>query len=394
MSQRKKNGVSKSKNESTERARRPKVTTLEEFSSEIFFTIFDYLRADQIYTSFYGLNRHINQLIHNTPNVHLDLTRTTRKFYQSFRQIFSETNLVSVVLSIEHINSIQQLLSVSGGKRLKSVCLNDLSLYASEMQLAKVLNYVKDQVVSVKINFDSMQSGGGGNCIRESFAYLLTELPSLKSLALSNFHEYFYMNNMDPIISNNHVTCLALSVFDYEDWMPLLHRLPKLRSLTIHFIFRNEKKRAAPRDSTSYFGCQVQGHVSLNQPCLLRHVCIYGFNMILENFENLLRLFVTQNLLTLKLFDCKRAVTGFPLPKRRPPFLDGTKWHDLTNKYFQSTMKQFHVEFVDVDNIMSMTNIAQIEKALIEHHGSDRPCQVTCSYDPCRKYLAFDFNYS
>jgi hypothetical protein len=198
---------------------------------------------------------------------------------------------------------------------------------------------------------------------------------------------------MDPTIINNTVISLTLSVSNYGHWLPLLHRLPKLKSLTVHFIFRNEKKRVAPRDSTSYFGCQIQDNISADHRFSLRHVRIYGFNMILENFEHLFHLFSSSNLLTLSLFNCQRPFTRFPLPKRKPPFLDGTEWHDLTKNYLPSTMKRFYVQYEDVDNIMSMTNLIRVKNDFIKYSGENVPWQITCSYDQKTKLLSFDFNF-
>ena len=149
----------------------------------------------------------------------------------------------------------------------------------------------------------------------------------------------------------------------------------------------------ASRDSTSYYGCQIQDNVSAQHDFSLRRVEIYQFNMILENFEPLFRLFVSPNLLTLQLFDCQRPFTRFPLPKRTASFLDGTQWHDLTKKYLPSTMKRFYVEYEDVDNTMSMTNLARVKHDFIKYSGENLPWQVTCSFDQKTKLLSFGFNF-
>ena len=370
-----------------------KATTLEQLSSEIFFEVFDYLTGNEIYVSFFGLNSKIDQLVYNTPNVHLDLSQTRTRFYHRFQRIFCQKNIVSVVRSSYDVDSLERLLSPAGGKRLKSVSLLDVPLYTSQNRLPTILGNFKNQLISLKIDFSSSRSFDGENQIQQSFAYLLTELPLLKHLSLSGFDNMNSVGYMDSTIINNSVISLTLSVGDYGRWVPLLYRLQKLKSLTVHFVFQNQKKRVASRDSTSYYGCQIQDIMTAQHRFSLRRVDIYQFNMILENFERLFQWFVSPNLLVLKLFDCQRPFTRFPIPKRKSPFLDGKEWHDLTKKYLPSTMKRFYVEYEDVDNTMSMTNLARVKNDFIKYSGENLLWQVTCSFDQKTKLLSFDFNF-
>lgn len=369
-----------------------KRTELEQLSSEIFYEIFDYLTVNQIYTSFFGLNKRIVQLVYNTPNIYLDFIQRERNFYRHFQRIFCPQNIVSVNVSSDHVVLLQKLFGTTGGKRLKSISLDDVSLYNSYDILTSISDNCKDQLINFKVDFNQIQSANGTNQIREAFTYLLTELPLLKYLTLSGFNRMYLIDCLDPTINNNNIICLTLSVNDYGNWLSLLYRLPKLKSLTIYFKFENDKKRVASRDSTSHFGCQIPQNIPTDHRFSLRHVRIYRFNMILQNFENLFRLFVSPNLLTLSLFNCQRPFTRFPLPKRKPPFLDNIEWHNLIKTYLPSTMKRFYIEYEDVDSIMSMTNLTRIKQNFIKYCGEDTPWHVNCSYNSIMKFLSFDFN--
>lgn len=89
------------------------MTTLEQLSPEILFDIFDYLTGNEICKSFYGLNSQFNQLVCNTPNVHLDLSPspTKTKMIPTFQQIFCEQNIISVVLSYENVTILETFFS-------------------------------------------------------------------------------------------------------------------------------------------------------------------------------------------------------------------------------------------------------------------------------------------
>jgi len=71
---------------SNHRSHRSTVTTLEKLAPE---TIFDYLTANQIYFSSFGLNSRMNKVVYNTPSIPLDLSHPTTKFYRIFQRIFS-----------------------------------------------------------------------------------------------------------------------------------------------------------------------------------------------------------------------------------------------------------------------------------------------------------------
>ena len=70
------------------RSRTNRITILEQLSPEILFEIFEYLTGNEISISFFGLNRRINELVYNTPNVHLDFTQTTTKSTHNYHRIF------------------------------------------------------------------------------------------------------------------------------------------------------------------------------------------------------------------------------------------------------------------------------------------------------------------
>ncbi|CAF2604096.1 unnamed protein product [Rotaria sp. Silwood2] len=379
---------------SNRRCRTDRITRLEQVSPEIFFEIFDYLTGNQIYISFLGLNRQINQLVYNTPNVHLDLSQTTTKFYRNFQRIFYVQNVVSVILGFDDVNLLERSFSSTDGRRLKSISLLDLPLYTFQTKVPEILSIFKQQLVSLKINLMNMGSHGTGAQTAQSFEYILTELPLLKYFVLNGSDEINPITYLDSSIVNNTVVSLAMSLSGYVRWISLLYRFEKLKVLTVDFRFQHQKKRMAPRDSSSYYGAQIQEILSIDYSFRLRHVKIYQCNMILENVEQLFQLFISPTLLTLSLFNCQRPFTRYPLPKRKPPFLDGTQWHDLVKKYLLSTMKRFYIEYEDVDNTMSMTNLVRVKNECMKYSGQNLPWKTFCSYDQKTRLLSFDFIFT
>jgi hypothetical protein len=386
---------SATKNIPSRRSRTERITTLEQLSPEIFFDIFDYLTGNEIYISFFGLSRQINELVYNTPNVHLDLSRTTTKFYQNFQRIFSEKNFVSVVLSAgDYVSVLQRLFNPTAGRRLKSMSLMDLPFYTFQTRIPEIFSTFKHQLVSLKIKFTGPQDSGSGAQTAQSFAYLLTELPLLKYLTLGGSVAIDSMTHMNSTIINNTVVSLTISLPYRSRWVPLLYRFEKLKILTIDFYSICSRMRAArPGDARDDYGSQSLGELSVNYPFRLRHIKLYQYDMVLENFEQLFRVLISPTLLTLSLFNCQRPVTKYPLPKRRPPFLDGTQWHDLVKTYLPPTMKQFYIEYEDVDNTMSMTNLVQVKKEFMKYSGQNLPWDVSCSYDKITKFLSFRFTF-
>ncbi|CAF4424626.1 unnamed protein product [Rotaria magnacalcarata] len=374
------NSRNSAKISSNRRNRTDKITKLEQLSPEIFYEIFDYLTGSQIYISFFRLNSRINELVYNTPNVHLDLSQTRTKFYHSFQQIFCSQNIVSVVLDCDIDNLLKRLFSTTGGRRLKSISLLNLSLYTFQTRIPEILSTFKEQLVSLKINLMNTESFGTGAQTGQSFGYLLTELPLLKYFALNDSGQVNTMTYLDSTITNNTVVSLTMSLTGYVRWASILRRFEKLKVLTIDFRFQNEKKRVAPRDSTSYYGNQIQEILPIGYPIRLRHVKIYQYNMILENVEQLFQLLISPTLSTLCLFNCQRPFTRYPQPKRQPPFLDGTQWHDLVKNYLLPTMKRFYIEYEDVDNTMSMRNIAQVKNNFMKYSGQNLPWEISVQF--------------
>jgi hypothetical protein len=197
---------------------------------------------------------------------------------------------------------------------------------------------------------------------------------------------------LDTTASTTTLSCFIFCNSSYASH--ILYRFENLKSLTIDFHFTNDKKRVAPRDSTSYFGNQIYELLPIGYSSRLRHVKIYQYNLMLENIELLFQLLNSPTLLTLCLFNCQRSFTRFPQPKRQPPFLDGSSWHSLVKKYLPPTMKRFFVEYEDIDNIMSMTNLVQVKTKFMKYSGSDLPWKVACAYNQKTKFLSFDFIFT
>ncbi|CAF4599398.1 unnamed protein product, partial [Rotaria magnacalcarata] len=353
--------VSLKKTRSAQRRRIQAEAIFEHLSNEIIFDIFDYLMGNEICKSFYGLNSRFSQLVCNTPNVHLDLSRTKTKFFQTFQQIFCEENVTSVELFYDNISILESFMTPLRRKRFKSISLLDLPVQEFENQIPAILNNFKDDLISFKIRFSDMECTTPGERAALSFAYLLTEMPSLKYLTLEHSKGIDPITYMHSNVINNTIINLTISLFDIKRLIPLLYRFQKLNSLTMD-VHKNEGfggKRALPPEAVRYYKSLINEKTSMEYPAGLRHVKVYQYPLTeVETIERLLQFTTSNNLLTYSLFACERPLVKIPVSRRQPPFLDGKQYYDLVRKYLPTTLKRFHVEY-NVDGATSRTKIAQ-----------------------------------
>lgn len=372
-------------------------TTLEQLSSEIIFEIFDYFTGNEICKSFYGLNSRFNQLVCNTPNVHLDLPQGTPKFLRTFQQIFCEQHIVSIILLYENAAILETLSISSRGKQLRSISLLDVPVFEFENGIPTLLSNFKDQLISLKIRFSDMVYTSPGERAAQSFEYLLTQMPLLKDLTLEYSKGIDAITFMPANSVNNTVVNLTIYLFDVKRLIPLLYRFQKLSVLKL-YMYRNSlkpMKRAVKPQDIQDFRSRIEEKTSIAYPVRLRHVRVYHHVLVgLENFENLLQHITPTTLLTLSLLSCERSPVKIPIPRRQPPFLDDTQWHTLLRKYLPSTIKRFYIEYEDVDDSMSRTNPARVKKEFLERSVSNSSLELLFSYDKTRKYMSFDLTFT
>jgi hypothetical protein len=369
------------------------VTTLEQFSTEIFFEIFDYFTANEICKSFYRLNNRFKQLVSNAPNIHLDLTQTKTKLFQTFQQIFCEQNIVSLALLYENVHLLEIYSSSSSGNRLQSITMHDVTLREFEIRIPALLNAFKHQLQSLKIRFSDMKNVRTGERAAQSFGYLLTELPLLKHLTLE------YSKGIDPItympatIVNNTIVSLTICLSEAHHLISLLYRFQNLKRFTLYnkFSVSCQKKALAPQDVRDYRN-QIREKTSMEYPATLRHVNVYGHWLALGSVQTLLQFITPQTLFTLS-FVCERSLVKIPIPRRQPPFLDGMQWHDLLKTFLPPTIKRFHIEYEDGDDTMSRTNPAQVKKEFIQYYGANLLRELIFSYNKDTKLISFDINF-
>ena len=381
---------------SAQRRRVQAEATFEYLSNEIIFDIFDYLTGNEICKSFYGLNSRFSQLVCNTPNVHLDLSRTKTTFFQTFQQIFCEENVTSVELFYDNVSILESFMTPLRRKRFKSISLLDLPVHEFENQIPAILNNFKDHLISFKIRFSDMICTEPGERAALSFAYLLAEMPSLKYLTLEHSRGIDPITYMHSNVINNTIINLTISLFDIKRLIPLLYRFQKLNSFTMD-VHKNEGfrgKLALPPEAVRYYKSLINEKTSMEYPAGLRHVKVYQYPLTaVETIERLLQFTTSNNLLTYSLFACERPPVKIPIPRRQPPFLDGAQWHDLVRKYLPTTVKRFYVEY-NVDGATSSTTIAQVKKDFMKYNGSNLSCKFCFLYDKEYKRMSFDLTFT
>lgn len=371
------------------RCRMSKITTFEQFPTEIFFDIFEYLTGSHIFKSFFNLNRHFKELIYNAPNIHLNLSRANTKLFRNFLQVFHMQNIVSIVLSYEKINLLETLFNSTDGIQFKSLSLSFIPLHAFENRIPEILNIYKDYLINLKIDFADMHYNGSGMQAAQSFGYILTELPLLKHLIL----EYQY--GIDPItympssIINNTIVNLTIWLHGERRLIPLLYRFEKLKTLTIHYKTYHVRRTMLEDHILSYRN-QLHEKISIDYPIKVRHIKVYDDEMILEKLERLFQIIISPTLLTLSLFTSKRPFQIHIMRWRQNQNLHSLQWHELLKRSLLSTMKRFHIEYEDVDVTSFMGNVVQVKKDFIKYGQFSSSWKVFCSYEYSKKILSID----
>ncbi|CAF1567264.1 unnamed protein product [Rotaria magnacalcarata] len=362
----------------------------EELSAEIVLEIFDYLVAHEICNSFYGLNSRFKQLVSNATNVRLDLTRTETKLFRTFQKIFNEQHVISLKLLYENINLLEIF---SHSKRLQSIALYEVPLSAFENDIPTLLNAFKHQLRDLHIAFSNMKFTGSGERAGQSFGYLLTELPFLTNLKLECSKGIDLITYMPSTIVNNTIRSLTIQIAERRRLIPLLYRFQKLKVLTLFTLYTggSREKKAQPAENIRYYRDQISEKTSMEYPAKLRHLILHT-GAYLGVVQELLPLITPPTLFTFS-FVHKRTPVKIPIPRRQPPFLDSTQWHDMMKTFLPPKMRELHIEYDDVDDTMSRTNPERVKKEFIQYYGEDFLLEVFFSYDKDTKLMSFDVHF-
>ena len=379
---------------SKQRRRRPTrtSTTLEDFSAEIFHEIFDYLSGNEVYKAFFDLNSRLNELVRNKSNLQLNLSRTKTRFYREFKEIYPVQHIRAIVLLYKQVGLLQTMFSSIDDNRLRSISLLMVPLSAFEKKIRDVLDPFRDQLQCLKIQFDDMCYTTPGALAAQSFAYLLTDFPWLKQLSLTYEGGIDIITYMPSNVTNTSIVNVTIALRDEERLIPLLHRFQKLKVLNLQSGVDFCRKRALPRDSILYYRLQLHEKTSIDYPMKVRQVNVYDCPMSLRRIERLLPHVILPNLRTLNLFRCQRQAPSHPIPRRAPPLLDGPEWTRLLQRSLPLTLDQFYLEYEDVDQTMSMTDVTRVKRELEKHSRSNTTWNVFCGHNPATNVLSFTFS--
>lgn len=275
-------------------------------------------------------------------------------------------------------------------KRLQSIALYQVPLSAFENDIPTLLNAFQHQLRDLHIVFSNMKFTGSGERAGQSFVYLLTELPFLTNLQLEYSKGIDLITYMPSTIVNNTIRSLTIKIREVERLIPLLYRFQKLKVLTL-YSFRFHEKKALPEDNIRYYRDQISEKTSMEYPAKLRHLILHT-SASLETVKELLPLITAPTLFTLS-FVHERAPVKSPILRRKPPFLDGTQWHDMLKNFLPSTIKKVHIEYNDVDDTMSRTNPERVKKEFIQYYGKNLLREVFFTYDKDIKLMSFDVHF-
>ena len=369
------------------------VTKLEDLSTEIFFDIFDYLYGNQIHKSFFGLNEYFNALVYNTPNVHLNLSRTRTRFYRSFHRIFLCENIVSIILPYGNVNVLETMFDSVERSRFQSLSLLDVPLRAFEKNIPGILKIFKDQLVHLKIDFSDMCFTEPGADAARSFGYLLTDLPILRELTLYHINGIDSITYLSPMVTNGTISILSISLRDQKRLIPLLYRFENLKKLHL-YKHSPPCMKMARREGIEYYRSLLREKTVIDYPIPSRQINVYGYPMDMDKIETLFQLLITPNLLMLHLFKCQRPLSRHRRPSLQLPLLDGPEWYDLLKKYLSSTLKRFYIEYEDTEDSMSIISKCYIQGKLAKINRMNSSWHVIYAYHQQTKLLSFTFSFT
>lgn len=363
-----------------------RTTKFEQFSTEIFFEIFEYLKGNHIFKSFFDLNQRFNELVCNAPNVHLDCLRSKTKLYHRFLQVFHSQHIISMSLSYENVNLLQRLHHKN---QLKALSLSTVSLRAFEDQIPEILSSYRHQLISLTIHFADMHYSDTGSRAAQSFGYLLTELSLLKHLVLEHPYGIDSITYMPSMIINRSIINLTITLHDDRRLIPLLYRFEQLKTLIIHHS--SILRKMALYDNLLLYRSQLHEKTSIDYPVKIQHIKIYDNEMLFEKLERLFQIIISPNLLTLSLFTSRRSFQVDLMGYKQVQSSNNKKqWYSLLKRYLLSTMKQFHIEYENVERTLFLGNLQQVKNDFIKHTEFSSTRKVSCSYEQNEKRFSFD----
>ncbi|CAF4084733.1 unnamed protein product [Rotaria sordida] len=115
------------------------ISSIESFSSEILFEIFEYLSPYELFQSFINLNYRINNIVHSYP-LHLDFSLISRLEFDYICLNLQPKQIISLILSDEIIPQSVKYLEIRKYNAYKNVDSNFKPLIK---QQAKFLTYLK-----------------------------------------------------------------------------------------------------------------------------------------------------------------------------------------------------------------------------------------------------------
>ena len=197
-------------------------TQLEDLSNEIFFEIFDYFHALDIFISFTSLNQRFTSILHTIPlRVVIRPTYSRRQidFLSSHLRLHAH-QVISLKISDHILNYSSTISLIFSRHKFINLQLCSFTSIISSQEVFNVIRRMKslDKLVSFTINQNV------GNKVDDKFIHrlfesmLLHRSSYLRSLVLGMKYDYRYLSKYSSISSN--LRSLQIHIFSSQSISP------------------------------------------------------------------------------------------------------------------------------------------------------------------------------
>ncbi|CAF0882408.1 unnamed protein product [Didymodactylos carnosus] len=195
-------------------------TIFEDMYNDLFYQLFDYLDAYDIYYSFFGLNKRFNDLAEHKPTLHANIT--SKKFRDYYQILLPLIHLRLVALKFDELQLFIKIYYSFSKQfsRIRSLTLSNVIV--DRLPLLKCILSLTLELKSSSVHSTSYL-----------FQILHSKLPLLKYLVITN-NPIVYKIYKPTLYLHQYLETLAIDVGFCSDLFKLFSCLPNIRCLTLN----------------------------------------------------------------------------------------------------------------------------------------------------------------
>ncbi|CAF1041850.1 unnamed protein product [Adineta steineri] len=296
------------------------ITSIENFSNEFFYEIFDYLNGCDIYQAFTNLNNRFQQLINSSSllfKIKIDYPSKDDKLVNEF-SLLNKNQIFS--LSIwTWINTTEMILSLnldSSYQRLERLAFRFIERYIVNLIVPKLNDLPRLFSLTINTDYDVEDY--------DNIYRFIFNLPKLKYFKCEGMDSKdFEINTSLPIASNEQFSPIEHFTIDhactFEQFVKLISYTPQVNHLKCLDLNDNQ--------------------INLNFPSSMRltnltHLSIEAYHITFDTFE----IFFNQLNLKLKMFSFKTHVED-------NNYLDANRWEQIISRKLPQ-LEEFYLKYI------------------------------------------------